>query len=97
MEQHRGLRPEAYEEIPGDDYIAYVPDETQLAEFTWKGIILGSIFGIIFGAANAYIGLRVGLTISTSIPIAVMTVAVFAMLRPLLGRASILESNMAKT
>ena len=97
MEQHRGLRPEAYEDIPGDDYIAYVPDETQLAEFTWKGIILGSIFGIIFGAANAYIGLRVGLTISTSIPIAVMTVAVFAMLRPLLGRASILESNMAKT
>ena len=97
MQEHRGLRPEAYEEIPGDDYVAYVPDNSTMAEFTWKGIILGSLFGIAFGAANAYLGLRVGLTISTSIPIAVMTVAVFAALRPLLGRATILESNMAKT
>ena len=97
MAERRGLRPEAYEEIPGDEYIAYVADESRMVEFTLKGIILGSLFGIAFGAANAYLGLRVGLTISTSIPIAVMTVAVFAMLRPLLGRATILESNMAKT
>lgn len=97
MQEHKGLRPEAYEEIPGDDYIPYVSHDTTMSEFTWKGIILGSLFGIAFGAANAYLGLRVGLTISTSIPIAVMTVAVFAMLRPLIGRATILESNMAKT
>jgi putative OPT family oligopeptide transporter len=68
-----------------------------MPEFSWKAIILGSLFGIAFGAANAYLGLRVGLTISTSIPIAVMTVAVFALLKPLLGQATLLESNMAKT
>jgi putative OPT family oligopeptide transporter len=96
-ENKGGLRPEAYEEIPGDQYIPYVPAETTLPEFSLKGVVLGSLFGIAFGAANAYLGLRVGLTISTSIPIAVMTVAVFAMLRPIIGRASILETNMSQT
>jgi putative OPT family oligopeptide transporter len=96
-DQRRGLRPEAYEEIPGDQYIPYIPSEQIIPEFTLKSIILGCIFGIIFGAANAYLGLRVGLTISTSIPIAVMTVAVFALLKPLMGKASLLESNISKT
>ncbi len=97
MNEKRGLRPEAYEEIPGDQYIPYVAEGEQQTEFTLKAAILGSLFGIIFGAANAYLGLRVGLTISTSIPIAVMTVAVFGALRGVLGPASILESNIAKT
>jgi putative OPT family oligopeptide transporter len=92
-----GLKPEAYEEIPGDQYTPYVPSQTVLPEFSFKAVFLGSLFGIAFGAANAYLGLRVGLTISTSIPIAVMTVAVFALLRPLLGKATILESNMSQT
>ena len=96
-EMKGGLRPEAYEVIPGDQYTPYVPAETVLPEFSFKGVFLGSLFGIAFGAANAYLGLRVGLTISTSIPIAVMTVAVFALLRPVLGRATILESNMSQT
>jgi putative OPT family oligopeptide transporter len=52
---------------------------------------------VIFGAANAYLGLRVGLTISTSIPIAVMTVAVFGAFRKVLGKSTILENNIAKT
>jgi putative OPT family oligopeptide transporter len=97
METRKGLRPEAYEEIPGDDYIPYVPASESQAEFTIKAIILGSIFGVIFGSANAYLGLRVGLTISTSIPIAVMTVAVFGAFRKVLGRSTILENNIAKT
>jgi putative OPT family oligopeptide transporter len=97
-EMQGGLRPEAYEEIPGDQYTPYVPaEETSVAEFSVKAVVLGSLFGIAFGAANAYLGLRVGLTISTSIPIAVMTVAFFALLRPMLGRATILESNMSQT
>lgn len=96
-EKKGGLRPEAYEEIPGDLYEPYIPAEAVLPEFSIKALVLGSLFGIAFGAANAYLGLRVGLTISTSIPIAVMTVAVFALLRPLTGQASLLESNMAKT
>jgi putative OPT family oligopeptide transporter len=96
-ERKGGLRPEAYEEIPGDQYEPYIPASEAPLEFSWKAIILGSLFGIAFGAANAYLGLRVGLTISTSIPIAVMTVAVFALLKPILGPATLLESNMAKT
>jgi putative OPT family oligopeptide transporter len=68
-----------------------------MREFTFKALGLGIAFGIVFGAANAYLGLRAGLTVSTSIPVAVMTVAVFR----LLGRAgwpgTILEANISQT
>ena len=57
----------------------------------------GILFGIIFGAANAYLGLRVGLTISTSIPIAVLGVLVFTALPPFGKMGSILETNLAQT
>ena len=59
--------------------------------------ILGILFGILFGAANAYLGLRAGLTISTSIPVAVMTVALFRALRAGGVRSSILEANLSQT
>jgi putative OPT family oligopeptide transporter len=67
-----------------------------LAEFTLRAVLAGLVFGVIFGAANAYLGLRVGLTVSTSIPIAVLTVALF---RALPGRhaGTILEANMSQT
>src|SRR5437867_429246 len=64
------------------------------AEFTLRAAIAGIVFGIIFGAANAYLGLRVGLTVSTSIPIAVLTVALFRLLRQ---RDVILEANISQT
>ncbi|HEX8698866.1 MAG TPA: oligopeptide transporter, OPT family [Myxococcaceae bacterium] len=67
---------------------------TEAAEFTRRAVLAGVLFGAIFGAANAYLGLRVGMTVSTSIPVAVMTVAFF---RALGSRASILEANMAQT
>ncbi len=92
-----GMSPLAYEEIPGDEYPPYIPAETTMREFSLKAIVLGSLFGIIFGAANAYLGLRVGLTISTSIPIAVMTVTVFALLKRVIGPATLLECNMSQT
>jgi putative OPT family oligopeptide transporter len=63
-------------------------------EATARAILAGIVFGLIFGAANAYLGLRVGMTVSTSIPVAVMTVALF---RALGSRISILEANMAQT
>jgi putative OPT family oligopeptide transporter len=63
-----------------------------------RSLVLGSLFGILFGAANAYLGLRVGLTISTSIPVAVMTVLAFAVLpKRGDGQTSILEANMSQT
>jgi putative OPT family oligopeptide transporter len=65
-----------------------------VAEFTLKAVVVGVVLGIVFGAANAYLGLRVGMTVSASIPAAVMTVAVFSLLR---SRGTILEANLSQT
>src|SRR5512139_1947793 len=66
----------------------------EVAEFTLKAVVVGVVLGIVFGAANAYLGLRVGMTVSASIPAAVMTVAVFSLLR---SRGTILEANLSQT
>lgn len=98
MNRSQGLSRQAYEPVPkGQTYQPYVNASEQLAEFTWKTLILGILFGIVFGAANAYLGLRAGLTISTSIPVAVMTVAVFRVLRALGRKDTILEANLSQT
>ena len=65
-----------------------------VAEFTLKAVAVGVMLGVVFGAANAYLGLRVGMTVSASIPAAVMTVAVFSLLR---SRGTILEANLSQT
>lgn len=65
-----------------------------LAEFTLKAVVAGVLLGIVFGAANAYLGLRVGMTVSASIPAAVMTVALFRLFRL---RGTILEANLSQT
>lgn len=75
----------------------YIPASESPLEFTLKAVITGIIFGILFGAANAYLGLRAGLTISTSIPVAVMTVAAFRALKALNKSGTILEANMSQT
>lgn len=93
-----GLSRRAYEPIPeGETYDPYVPPEESMPEFTVKAIVAGILFGITFGAANAYLGLRAGLTISTSIPVAVMTVAAFRALQGAGIRSTILEANMSQT
>ena len=69
------------------------PGPGALAEFTAKALVCGLVFGVLFGAANAYLGLKAGLTVSTSIPIAVLSVALFK----LIGGGTILEANMAQT
>jgi len=63
-------------------------------EFTWTAVVLGVILAVVFGAANAYLGLRVGLTVSASVPAAVISMGV---LRIILRRDSILENNMVQT
>jgi putative OPT family oligopeptide transporter len=65
-----------------------------VAEFTLKAVAIGVALGIVFGAANAYLGLRVGMTVSASIPAAVMTVAAFRLLR---SQGTILEANLSQT
>jgi len=93
-----GLSPLAYTELtPDQHYPPYVSADQNLPEFTWKATLFGILFGIIFGAANAYLGLRAGLTISTSIPVAVMTVAAFRALQSAGHPGSILEANMSQT
>ncbi len=77
-------------------FTPYVTPERELPESTVKAYVPGILFGIIFGAANAYLGLRAGLTISTSIPIAVMTVAVYKVLAAAGQRGNILEANMSQ-
>jgi putative OPT family oligopeptide transporter len=79
------------------DFRSYVSSDARLPESTLKAYVPGVLFGIVFGAANAYLGLRAGLTISTSIPIAVMTVAAFKMLAATGRGGSILEANMSQT
>ena len=93
-----GLSQKAYVPIKeGDSYEPFVDASESLAEFTLKSVGLGILFGIIFGAANAYLGLRAGLTISTSIPVAVMTVAVFRALSRVGVKGTILETNISQT
>jgi putative OPT family oligopeptide transporter len=98
VNRRQGLGPGAFEPPrPGSPYQPYVAAAQELQEFTIKAIGLGILFGIVFGAANAYLGLRAGLTISTSIPVAVMTVAVFRALEAAGRRGTILEANLSQT
>jgi len=76
------------------DFKPYVPADKVMPEFSAVSIILGILMSIIFGAANAYIGLRVGMTISASIPAAVISMGI---IRGILKRDSILENNMVQT
>ncbi len=92
----RKLPRTAYTLEEGEVFVPFTQGET-LSEFTWKAAITGIILGIIFGAANTYLGLMAGLTISTSIPVAVLTVVVFRAMSGMGVQHSILESNMSQT
>jgi putative OPT family oligopeptide transporter len=72
-------------------------DDESVVEFTFRAAAAGIVFGILFGAANAYLGLRVGLTVSTSIPIAVLTVALFRLMGRRRPGGMILEANLSQT
>ncbi len=76
------------------EFKPYIPAERIMPEFTAASIIMGILLAVIFGAANAYLGLRVGMTISASIPAAVIAMGG---LRLILRKSSILESNMVQT
>ena len=77
-----------------DEFKPYIPADKITPEFTVTSVIMGVLLAIIFGAANAYLGLRVGLTVSASIPAAVISMGV---IRVLMKKDSILESNMVQT
>ena len=76
------------------EFKPFVPADKTLPEFTVTSVILGIILAIVFGGANAYLGLRVGMTVSASIPAAVISMGI---IRVILKKDSILENNMVQT
>ncbi len=92
----RALPPSAYEPQPGQEFVPLTAGET-LTEFTIKAVLTGIVLGVVFGAANTYLGLKAGLTISTSIPVAVLTVVAFRLMSALGLQHSILETNISQT
>ena len=75
------------------EFSPYVPSTRSLPEFTFKALVLGILFGLLFGASTVYLGLRAGLTVSASIPIAVLAISVLKRL----GGSTILENNIVQT
>lgn len=76
----------------------YVPDEANLPELSARALILGSVLGLIFGASSVYLALRVGLTVSASVPIAVLSITIFRVVSKYMGgRATILENTVVQT
>jgi putative OPT family oligopeptide transporter len=78
---------------PPGEFRPYVDSSQSPAEFSVRAILLGAFFGIMFGAVSVYVGLRAGLTVSASIPIAVLSVSILRAF----GRSTILENNIVQT
>jgi OPT family oligopeptide transporter len=88
MAESTSPRPE-----PEPDFQPYIPAERNVPEFTRKAVAIGALFGIIFGAATVYLALKAGLTVSASIPIAVLAISLLKRL----GGSTILENNIVQT
>src|SRR5262245_10352862 len=77
----------------------YVPDDQVMPEFTWSAVLLGTSLGLIFAASSLYLVLKVGMTVSASIPVAVLAITLFRGFSRAFGfrRATILENNIVQT
>jgi putative OPT family oligopeptide transporter len=77
----------------------YVPSETELAELTPGAVILGILLGLVFSASSVYLALKIGLTVSASIPIAVLSITIFRYVAKVMNRApaTILQNNIVQT
>ena len=84
----------AYGGIKGEDYIPFVPSNVDMPEMTVYSLILGIIFAVIFASANTYLGLKVGITISSGIPGAILSIAIF---KTLFKRNNILEASLTSS
>ncbi len=76
------------------DFKPFVPPETQMREMSVRALVMGALLGIVFALSSVYLGLKVGLTVSASIPVAVMSITIFRWLRM---RGTILENNIVQT
>ncbi len=76
----------------------FIPPEVVLPELTVLPLVAGTVLGVVFGASSLYLVLKVGLTVSASIPVAVISIALFRLLSAFgLRRRSILENNIVQT
>ncbi|MCR4415832.1 MAG: OPT/YSL family transporter, partial [Thermoguttaceae bacterium] len=84
---------------PATEFEPYVRDEVSMPEFTWPAVLVGALLGIVFGASSLYLVLKVGMTVSASIPVAVLSITLFRALSKAFGmrRATILENNIVQT
>ena len=84
---------------PAASHEPYVPAATVLPELTWPALFAGTVLGIVFGASSLYLVLKVGMTVSASIPVAVLSITLFRALSRLglVRRATILENNIVQT
>src|SRR4051812_3504973 len=100
------VHPPPHAETRGDGFVPlatghnpYVPDGEEMPELTWTAVLLGAVLGIIFGASSLYLVLRVGMTVSASIPVAVLSITLLRAFSRAFGtrRATILENNIVQT
>src|SRR5277367_6493032 len=77
----------------------FIPDAVIMREFTLRAVITGAILGMVFGASSLYLVLKVGLTVSASIPVAVLSITLFRLASrlPFIRRTNILENNIVQT
>ncbi len=83
----------AADEASPKAHAPYVPDSQSPAELTFRAVAVGAVLGVVFAASSVYLALKVGLTVSASIPIAVLSITIFRFF----GRATILENNIVQT
>src|SRR5438128_982565 len=81
------------------EFKPYVADQVEMKEFTWPAVLVGAVLGIVFGASSLYLLLKVGMTVSASVPIAVLSITLFRVFSKSFGfrRATILENNVVQT
>src|SRR6188472_763649 len=83
---------------PSAKFEPYIPASTKIPEFTFRAVLTGTILGMVFGASSLYLVLKVGITVSASIPVAVISITLFRVLSKLgIKDATILEHNIVQT
>ena len=92
------LAPSSAEPSAEAPFDSYIPSQTALREFSLRALVVGTLLGMVFGASSLYLVLKVGLTVSASIPVAVISITLFRLWSKLGGRdATILENNIVQT
>src|SRR6267142_1959603 len=80
------------------EFVPYVKPQTTLPEFTVRAVIVGTLLGVVFGASSLYLVLKIGITVSASIPVAVISLALFRAFSKFgIRDATILENNIVQT